>query len=67
LLITLPVFERAELEFQRRYDTLEALLRLGRTSDVPNAIAHAKESASRFIAKRQKEEAIDALYRLYER
>jgi hypothetical protein len=67
LLRSLPVFERAELEFQRRYDTLEALLRLGRTSDVPNAIAHAKESASRFIAKRQKEEAIDALYRLYER
>jgi len=65
LLITLPVFERAELEFQRRYDTLEALLRLGRTSDVPNAIAHAKESASRFVAKRRKEEAIESLLALY--
>ncbi len=65
LLITLPVFERPELEFQRRYDTLEALLRLGRTKDISDAITRAKESASRFIGKRQKEEAIGALLALY--
>jgi len=67
LLRSLPVFERAELEFQRRYDTLEALLRLQRTNEIADAIKQAKESASRFAGKRQKEEAIDALYRLYER
>jgi hypothetical protein len=59
------VFERAELEFQRRYDMLDALLRLSRTREVPNAITQAKESASRFVGKRQKEEAINALLALH--
>lgn len=65
LLLSLPAFERAELEFQRRYDALEALLRLGRARDVPNAIAKAKESAAQFVGRRQKEEAISALLGLY--
>ncbi|MCS6990118.1 MAG: hypothetical protein NZM06_11440 [Chloroherpetonaceae bacterium] len=61
LLQTLPPLRRDELEFQRRFDSLEALLRLGRTSDALKAIADAKACASRFVAKRAKEEAIDAL------
>jgi len=65
LLRSLPVFERAELEFQRRYDMLDALLRLSRTREVPDAITQAKESASRFVGKRQKEEAINALLALH--
>lgn len=65
LLSTLPAFESPELEFQRRYDTLDALLRLGRTNDVPAAIVIARESATRFVGHRQKEEAISALIALY--
>lgn len=65
LLSTLPAFERPELEFQRRYDMLSALLRLGRTDDIPSAIAMARESATRFVGRRQKEKSIDALIALY--
>ncbi|MGQ9806337.1 MAG: hypothetical protein ACUVRP_09715 [Chlorobiales bacterium] len=65
LLATLPVFERPELEFQRRYDVLDALLRLGRADSIPSAIAMARESATRFVGRRQKEKSIDALIALY--
>ncbi|MFQ3598727.1 MAG: hypothetical protein SNJ55_09735 [Chloroherpetonaceae bacterium] len=65
LLGTLPVFERAELEFQRRYDMLHALLRLGRTRDIPTAITKAKDCAAHFVGRRQKENAVDALIALY--
>jgi hypothetical protein len=65
LLGTLPAFERPELEFQRRYDVLDALLRLGRADSIPSAIANARESATHFVGRRQKEDAIGALIALY--
>lgn len=66
LLRSIPPLRRDELEFQRRYDALEATLRLGKTSDAPKAIAAAKDCARRFVASKQKENAIERLVALYE-
>jgi hypothetical protein len=65
LLLSLPTLDHPELEFQRRYDTLSALLRLGKRDMIPKAIVQAKNCASEFVSRKRKEEAINALLALY--